>query len=84
MSPVELSDVRVAEGNRGGAESYDGEKAWSSLNHSILSGKDAHDIHFTSLRFSLDSSNLDSGKKRRKQLSMQSLCLQGQYPKEVF
>ncbi len=34
-SPVELTD-----GRRGGAKSYDGEKAWSPINHSILSHTD--------------------------------------------
>jgi hypothetical protein len=29
--------IREDEG-KGGAKSYDGEKAWSSINHSILSG----------------------------------------------
>ncbi len=39
MSPVELTDVRVeGEGGGGGAKSYDGEKAWSYINRSILSG----------------------------------------------
>jgi hypothetical protein len=32
LSPVELTDGRVG----GGAKLYDGEKAWSSINHSIL------------------------------------------------
>ncbi len=36
-SPVELTDGRRG---GGGVKSYDGEKAWSSINHSILSGKD--------------------------------------------
>jgi hypothetical protein len=34
--PVELTDGR--KGGVGGAKSHDREKAWSSLNHSILSG----------------------------------------------
>jgi hypothetical protein len=36
VSPVELTYVRGG-GGGGGAKSYDGEKAWSSINHSILS-----------------------------------------------
>ncbi len=35
VSPVELTE---GGGGGGGAGSYDGEKAWSSINHSILSG----------------------------------------------
>ncbi len=35
VSPVELADGR---GGGGGAESYGREEAWSSINHSILSG----------------------------------------------
>ncbi len=31
-------DGRWAEGGGGGVKSFDGEKAWSSINHSILSG----------------------------------------------
>ncbi len=38
--PVELTVARGAEGGRNGAKSYDCEKAWSSINHSILSGLD--------------------------------------------
>jgi hypothetical protein len=41
VSPVELTDRKGEEGvgdGRGGAKSYVGEKAWSSINHSILSG----------------------------------------------
>jgi hypothetical protein len=38
-SPVELTDGRgVREGGGVGAKSYDREKIWSSVNHSILSG----------------------------------------------
>jgi hypothetical protein len=37
VSPCELADERG-----GGAKSYDGEKAWSSKNHSILSGTATH------------------------------------------
>ncbi len=65
MSPVELTDLRVESGG-GGAKSYDGETAWSSINHSILSAKNTHDIHFTSLRFFLKSLNLLYGKKGKK------------------
>jgi hypothetical protein len=36
MSPVELTDGRGVGGV--GAKSYDGEKTWSPINHSILSG----------------------------------------------
>jgi hypothetical protein len=36
VSPVELTDGR--KGGVGGAKSYEREKAWSSLNHSILFG----------------------------------------------
>ncbi len=35
MSPVELTDGR---GDGRGARSYDGEKAWPSINYSVLSG----------------------------------------------
>jgi hypothetical protein len=35
VSPVELTDGTG--GGRGGAKSYDDEKAWSSINYSILS-----------------------------------------------
>ncbi len=38
VSPVELTDRRVGERNGEGAKSYDSEKAWSSINHLILSG----------------------------------------------
>ncbi len=34
VSPVELTDGRVGEK---GAKAYDGEKAWTSINHSLLS-----------------------------------------------
>jgi hypothetical protein len=37
VTPFELSDGRVGEDGRG-AKSYDGEKAFSSKNHSVLSG----------------------------------------------
>jgi len=33
-----LSDGRGGEGGGQGAKSYEGEKAWSYVNHSILSG----------------------------------------------
>jgi hypothetical protein len=36
VAPVEITDGRW-EGCGGGAKSYDGEKAWSSINHSALS-----------------------------------------------
>ncbi len=36
MSPVELTDGEWYGGGGEGAKSYDGEKAWSSRNHSIL------------------------------------------------
>jgi hypothetical protein len=39
VSPVELTDGRGGRGERG-AKSYDSEKAWSSINHTILSGRD--------------------------------------------
>ncbi len=39
VSPVEPSDGRGGGGDVGGAKSYDGEKAWSSINHSVLSVK---------------------------------------------
>ncbi len=39
VSPVELTDGRGGEEVGGGAKSYDSEKAWSSFNHSILSGR---------------------------------------------
>ncbi len=35
---VELTDGRGAGEVGGGAKPYDGENAWSSINHSILSG----------------------------------------------
>jgi hypothetical protein len=38
VSPVELSYWRVEGGGGRGTKSYDGEKAWSSINHSLLSG----------------------------------------------
>jgi hypothetical protein len=38
VSPVELTDGIGGEEGGGGAKTYDGEKAWSSINHSILSG----------------------------------------------
>ncbi len=40
VSPVELTDRRERRGwgSGGGSKSYDGEKAWSSINLSILSG----------------------------------------------
>jgi hypothetical protein len=43
VSLVELTDGRGGEGEKGreGAKSYDSEKAWSSINHSILSGSNA-------------------------------------------
>ncbi len=72
MSPVELTDLRVESGG-GGAKSYDGETAWSSINHSILSGKNTHGIHFTSLRFTLDSSNLVYGKRDGKIINVSPL-----------
>jgi hypothetical protein len=34
-----LADGREADGMVVGAKSYDSEKAWSSINHSILSGQ---------------------------------------------
>ncbi len=41
MSPVELADGRGG-GCWDGAKSYDGEKAWSSIIHSILSERRQH------------------------------------------
>ncbi len=35
---VSLVELTNGTGNGGGAQSYDGEKAWSSINHSLLSG----------------------------------------------
>ncbi len=40
MWPVELTDGRWGVRGAGGAKSYDSEKNWSSINNSILSGKD--------------------------------------------
>ncbi len=37
MSPVELAGGRGIGGGGGVVKSYDGEKTWSSINHSILS-----------------------------------------------
>jgi hypothetical protein len=37
VSPVELTDGTGIGGGGGGVKSYDGEKTWSSINHSILS-----------------------------------------------
>jgi hypothetical protein len=37
MSPVKLSDGKGG-GGEGGARSDDGEKAWSSINHAVLTG----------------------------------------------
>jgi hypothetical protein len=39
VSPLALTGGRGGEvgGDGGGAKSYDGEKAWSSINHSMLS-----------------------------------------------
>ncbi len=37
-SPVELTDWRAGGGDGRGAKLYDGEKAWPSMNHLILSG----------------------------------------------
>ncbi len=37
-APVELTDGREGVGGAGGAKSYDHEEAWTSINHSILSG----------------------------------------------
>jgi hypothetical protein len=37
VSPVELTDRRGGRRGVGGAKSYDGEKVWSSVNHSIFS-----------------------------------------------
>ena len=37
MPPVELTDGGRKEGDGEGAKSYDGKKAWSSINRSILS-----------------------------------------------
>jgi hypothetical protein len=39
VSPVELTDERGGRGGGRGAKSYDGEKAWPSINYSILSGR---------------------------------------------
>ncbi len=38
VSPVEFTDMKEGQDGRG-AKSYDGEKAWSSINHSILSAE---------------------------------------------
>jgi hypothetical protein len=38
VSPVELIDRRGRGGGGRGAKPYDREQAWSSINHSILSG----------------------------------------------
>jgi hypothetical protein len=35
VSPVELTVGRGGRGDGGGVKAYDGEKAWSSVNHSI-------------------------------------------------
>ncbi len=40
MSPAELTGGRGREGVGKEPNSYDGEKAWSSVNHSKLSGRD--------------------------------------------
>ncbi len=41
----QLADGRgVGGGSGGGAESYDRKKAWSSINHSILSGVQYHSL----------------------------------------
>ncbi len=37
MSPVKLIDGRGGQGGGRGTKSYDREKAWPSINHSILS-----------------------------------------------
>ncbi len=39
VSSVEVTDGRGGEERVRGAKSYDREKAWSSINHSILSGR---------------------------------------------
>ncbi len=38
VSPVELTDGSALGEDGGGAKSCDGEKAWSSINYTILSG----------------------------------------------
>jgi hypothetical protein len=49
VSPVELSDGRQERRGGGGAKLYDGEKALSSINHSILSDVQHRDIINTSI-----------------------------------
>jgi hypothetical protein len=39
LSLVELTDGIGGEGGGGGAKSYFGEKTWSSINYTILSGR---------------------------------------------
>jgi hypothetical protein len=46
--PVELSDGKGG-GGRGGANSYGGEKAWSSINHSILFALNLLALHYIPL-----------------------------------
>jgi hypothetical protein len=41
VSPVELTDVRRGEGVWQEPKSYDGKKARSSINYSVLSGRNA-------------------------------------------
>jgi hypothetical protein len=59
------------ESGGGGAKSYDGETAWTSINHSILAWKNNHDIHF--ILFGLFEFVIR--KKEKEKLSMLAFCL---------
>jgi hypothetical protein len=61
VSPVEISDGREVEGGGWGAKSYDSEKAWSSLNHSILCVLVMTDLSFPKLNLLILSYESGSG-----------------------